>query len=53
MHLDVQVPTHLTEEQEELLRQLAQLRGEEQPLGVPHIQPTGFFSKIKDAFAGR
>ncbi len=53
VHLDVQVPTHLSDEQGELLQRLAQLRGEEQPLGVPHAQQAGFFSKIKDAFAGR
>ena len=28
-------------------------RGEEQPPGVPHPQTSGFFSKLKDAFAGR
>jgi len=31
VHLDVQVPTRLDARQEELLRELAQLRGEERP----------------------
>ncbi|QUH01070.1 molecular chaperone DnaJ [Saccharopolyspora erythraea] len=31
VHLDVQVPTRLDEQQSELLRQLASIRGEEQP----------------------
>jgi molecular chaperone DnaJ len=31
VHLDVQVPTRLDARQEELLRELAKLRGEEQP----------------------
>ncbi len=53
VHLDVQVPTHLTVEQDALLRQLAQLRGEEQPMANPHAPAAGFFSRIKDAFAGR
>lgn len=53
VHLDVQVPTDVTPEQEALLQQLAALRGEEHPEAVPHSPQTGFFSKIKDAFAGR
>jgi molecular chaperone DnaJ len=53
IHLDIQVPTHLTAEQEALLQQLARLRGEEHPEPAPVAPPTGFFSKIKDAFAGR
>lgn len=52
VHLDVQVPTKLTPAQEDLLRQLAQLRGEEHPEASP-VAHTGFFSRIKDAFAGR
>lgn len=42
---DVQVPRKLDEQQAELLRKLAELRGEE------IVEPeTGFFSKIKSAF---
>lgn len=53
VHLDVQVPSHLTAEQESLLRQLAVLRGEERPTVTPVATTGGFFSKIKDAFASR
>ena len=53
IHLDVQVPTQLSAEQEGLLRQLAALRGEEHPQANPVAPSAGFFSKIKDAFAGR
>ncbi|GAB2687717.1 molecular chaperone DnaJ [Saccharopolyspora gloriosae] len=51
VHLDVQVPTRLDEEQIELLRQLATLRGEEQP--EPTVtangngQRQGLFSRFK------
>lgn len=53
LHLDIQVPTGLGHEQEQLLRQLAALRGEERPAATPVATPAGFFSKLKDAFAGR
>ncbi len=53
VHLDIQVPTQLTAEQEELLRQLAQSRGEEQPAVNPVAATPGLFSRIKDAFASR
>jgi molecular chaperone DnaJ len=53
LHLDVRVPTGLGHEQEQLLRQLAALRGEERPEATPVATSAGFFSKLKDAFAGR
>jgi molecular chaperone DnaJ len=49
VHLDVQVPTRLDEEQRELLRRLAALRGEEQPAGrVTNGAPQGLFGRLKD-----
>jgi molecular chaperone DnaJ len=50
VHLEVKTPTRLDPEQEALLRQLAKLRGEEQPEGMR--TPSGFFSKVRDAFNG-
>jgi molecular chaperone DnaJ len=54
VHLEVQVPTKLDEEQTELLRKLAVLRGEERPGLVARAGGGGgFFGRIKDAFDGR
>lgn len=52
VHADVQTPTKLSEAQQELLRQLAALRGEERPVG--RLAPTdkGFLGKLRDAFKG-
>ncbi len=52
VHVDVQVPTRLTDAQQDLLRQLAALRGEERPVG--RLAPTdkGFLGKLRDAFKG-
>jgi molecular chaperone DnaJ len=51
VHVDVQVPTNLTKEQTELLRQLAQLRGEEQPdLAGGNRNGHGIFSRLRDSF---
>ncbi len=51
IHATVQTPTHLNEEQEELLRQFAALRGEERPEG--RLTPNkGLFGKLRDAFKG-
>jgi molecular chaperone DnaJ len=54
VHVDVQTPRNLDPRQEQLLRELAALRGEE------HVATTferpeqqGLFSRIKDAFSGR
>lgn len=53
IHVDAQTPTKLDEEQGDLLRQLAKVRGEERPEG--HFAPgqQGFFSRLRDAFNGR
>lgn len=53
IHLDVQTPTDLTKEQEDLLNQLAKVRGEEKPASAFSEQSTGLFGKLKDAFSGR
>jgi len=53
VHVDVQVPKGLDEEQTELLRQLARLRGEERPEGRLAPASGGVFSRLKRGFAGR
>jgi molecular chaperone DnaJ len=53
VHVEVLTPSKLDPEQEELVRRLAELRGEERPDG--HFAPgqQGLFSRLKDAFNGR
>lgn len=53
VHLAVQTPTKLDDEQEQLMRELARLRGEERPAG--RVTPThqGVFSKLRDRFSSR
>ncbi|WP_183099795.1 molecular chaperone DnaJ [Nocardioides pelophilus] len=48
----VETPTRLDDRQEQLLRELAALRGEEQPLG--HVRPAqkSVFGRLRDAFTG-
>lgn len=53
VHLDIQTPTALSPEQEDLVRKLAELRGEEQPLGKFHEQSSSLFGKLKDAFTAK
>jgi len=53
VHVDVQTPTNLDTQQQELLEQLAALRGEEKPQGTPVEQQHTFFGRIKDAFSGK
>jgi molecular chaperone DnaJ len=54
VHVDVATPTQIDERQEELLRQLATLRGEERVHGsFERPEQQGLFSRIKDAFSGR
>ena len=49
VHLDVQVPIRLDDEQIELLKKLAALRGEERP-GLVAKSGGGLFGKLRDAF---
>lgn len=52
--LKVATPTRLTGEQEDLVRRLAALRGEEQPTGsLTHVESAGLFGKLRDAFRGK
>jgi len=54
VHVDVVVPTRLDKEQADLLRRLAQLRGEEQPdLAAGARNGHGLFSRLRDSFGGR
>jgi molecular chaperone DnaJ len=51
IHVNVETPNRLDEEQEDLLRRLAVLRGEERPPGkFAPGQRNGVFSRIKDVF---
>ena len=52
VHVSVITPTHLDGDQEELLRKLAALRGEEHPDGHPQ-DGGGLFGRLRDAFTGR
>lgn len=54
VHIDVVTPTRLDPRQAELLRELAALRGEENPTGITSPQHAGgLFTRIKDAFGGK
>jgi molecular chaperone DnaJ len=53
VHVDVTVPTGLDEEQTELLRRLAALRGEERPDARLAAAHHGVFGKLRDKLAGR
>jgi molecular chaperone DnaJ len=52
VHVNVVTPTRLDEEQEALLRRLAELRGEDMPAST-RGHGGGLFSKMRDAFNGR
>lgn len=53
VHVEVQVPTTLDDEQSELLRRLAALRGEERPEARLSAANAGVFSKLRDKLTGR
>jgi len=52
VHVEVVTPTRVDERQAEVLRELATLRGEEQPELAARAHG-GFFSRLRDSFAGR
>ncbi|MBM9467323.1 molecular chaperone DnaJ [Nakamurella leprariae] len=52
VHIEVVTPTRLDSRQTELLRELAVLRGEEQP-ELAARGHGGFFSRLRDSLAGR
>ncbi len=53
IHVNVETPTKLDAPQEELLKELSKLRGEERPPGKFTPGQQGFFSRLRDAFNGR
>ena len=53
IHVTVETPTKIEPEQEDLLRELAKLRGEEAPAGKFAPGQQGLFSRLRDAFNGR
>ncbi|TAK68939.1 MAG: molecular chaperone DnaJ [Actinomycetota bacterium] len=53
VHVDVQTPQRLDARQEELLRELAALRGEESPSGDLSNGQHGLFARLRDAFTGK
>ena len=53
IHVTVETPSKLEPEQENLMRELAKLRGEEAPPGRFQPGQQGFFSRLRDAFNGR
>ncbi len=53
VHASIQTPTKLTPDQEDVLRQLAVLRGEERPVGRLTPASNGLFGKLRDAFLGK
>jgi molecular chaperone DnaJ len=54
VHVEVHTPTRLDGEQEELLRRLASLRGEDGPdVGQLTGHNQGFFNRLRDAFNQR
>jgi len=53
VHVEVLVPTGLDEEQTELLRSLATLRGEERPEPRLTAAHPGVFTRLRDKLSGR
>jgi len=53
VHVEVLTPTRLDERQEELMRELAELRGESRPTGKMTSTHSGVFGKLKERLAGR
>jgi molecular chaperone DnaJ len=53
VHVVVATPTKLEPDQEELLRQLARMRGEETPPGQFAPGQQGLFSRLRDVWGGR
>ncbi len=50
IHLVVETPTRLDDRQQELLRELAEIRDEEQPTGQVHAAQKSVFGRLRDAF---
>ena len=52
VHVEVEIPTRLDDEQEALLRQLAKARDEEQPTARVAAGQPGIFARLRDALSG-
>src|SRR3712207_1601579 len=50
VHVDVQTPTRLDAEQEKLLRELAELRGEDRPASAAGEASGGLFARVRNPF---
>ena len=53
VHIEVNTPKNLDDEQRALLTQLARLRGEERPEGRLATHGSGLFGRLKDALSGK
>lgn len=53
VHLDIKVPTKLTDQQQQLLVDFASSRGESRPQGQMAPAHGGIFGKFREAFSGR
>ena len=53
VHIEVQTPTKINDEQAELLRRLARLRGEDGPTNGQVPPSQGLLSRLRDAFTAR
>lgn len=53
IHLDITIPEDLTDEQRDLIQQLAVMRGEDGPQARVVSAKPGMFQRLKDTFAGR
>ena len=53
VHIEVVTPTKIDDKQAELLRELATVRGEEQPEYAAKAHGGGFFNRLRDSFGGR
>ena len=53
IHIEVATPTKLDAKQTALLKQLAEMRDEENPTGNVSTDSPGIFSRLKDVFGGR
>jgi molecular chaperone DnaJ len=53
IHIEVETPTKLDAHQEELLRQLAELRKEQNPTGNVSTDAGGLFNRLRDVFGNR
>ncbi len=53
VHVEIEVAESLTDEQADLLREFAKLRGEERPAARVHSTSQGVFSRLREKLSGR